>query len=218
MSSFRERYEAVFRAFGRPLDARCAMSEATLAKAEARLGVRIPRALREYYAVAGREERFNLVDQRLLPPSRWEVDSKRLVFMEENQVVCIWGVSLRRFGSSDPPVSEGFPDGEGASWVPLKRTSSAFLMAMLHRQAVCGGLPHVRFGEEIPAATFKARFRKRDWTSYGKLKGEEYFSRPGQVIALSREGFRDGRWTISIAAGTRDGLRSLADELGLGAG
>lgn len=218
MTPFRERYQAVFRDFGYPLGKGCALSDAMLARAEERLGMRIPTALREYYAVAGGEKRFNMADQRLLPPSKWRIESNRLVFMEENQAVCVWGVSVRNPRADDPPVSEGSPDDEAASWVPLKRRCSVFLMAMLHRQALCGGLPHCRFGAAIPAATLAARFRKREWMSYGELKGEEYFSRPGQVVALSREGFWNRRWTISIAAGTRDGLYSLAEELGLGAG
>src|SRR4051812_28923382 len=95
MMPFKNVYQQLFQAFGYPLSERTALSSGVLAEAEKRLGVRVPAALREYYLVAGRERRFNACCNRLLPPSEWAVDKQRLVFMEENQAVCCWGVSIR---------------------------------------------------------------------------------------------------------------------------
>jgi hypothetical protein len=88
MTSFQTLYQTIFDTFGYPLGASASLPPAELAEAEQRLGMRLPAALRDYYLVAGRETQFNTCCHRLLPPSKWFVEKKRLVFMEENQMVC----------------------------------------------------------------------------------------------------------------------------------
>src|SRR5262245_9327844 len=118
MASFKEYYRTLFRTFGYPLAKRSAMPPEVITAAEKRLGVRVPGALRYYYLVAGRERRFNTSLNRLLSPSQWAIDKKRLIFMEENQAVVVWGVSLRfRNKSNDPPISQGVNE-EPISWHP----------------------------------------------------------------------------------------------------
>src|SRR5687767_11994054 len=95
MASFKDFYRTVFQTLGYPLTASTALPAGVIATAEKRLGVRVPAALRDYYAVAGRERRFSKCFNRLLRPTKWEVDQQQLVFMEENQSVCWWGVSTR---------------------------------------------------------------------------------------------------------------------------
>jgi hypothetical protein len=58
----------------------------TIQKAEQRLGVRLPQALRDYYLKVG-WHRLNRIHNRRLSPKNIFVDNGCLVFMEENQVV-----------------------------------------------------------------------------------------------------------------------------------
>jgi hypothetical protein len=216
MTPFKSIYQEVFQTFGYPLSERTALSSGVLAEAEKRLGVRVPAALRDYYLVAGRERRFNTCGNRLLPPSEWAVDKQRLVFMEENQAVCCWGVSVRNSGSDDPPVSEGVGDGESTTWYPLHRKCSVFLTAMLHHQAVSGGLPHC-FCESVGLSNASpVRFKKHEWKYYGELKGEEMYSRPNQVFCYSLFDLpmRQG-WIIMAGAKTKRDLQALGSELGV---
>lgn len=216
MRSFKGSYQEVFQRFGYPLSERAHLSPDVLARAEERLGARVPAALRDYYLVAGREKRFNTSCDRLLPPSDWAVDNRRLVFMQENQAVCCWGVSIRNPSSDDPPVSEGVEDDESIAWYPLHRKCSAFLIAMLHHQAISGGLPH-HFHEFIdPSNTSKIRFDKRLWTYCGQLKGEQLYSRPNQVVGFFFLDLPFGqRWTVMAGARTKRDLQAIASEFGV---
>ena len=107
---FTAQYRAIFDRFGYPLTERHGIDETTLDRAAVRLDCKIPEALRAYYVVAGNEKRFNQALQRILPPSGWSVAGKHHAFVEENQAVCQWGVSLRSKGAGDPVISQGFEE------------------------------------------------------------------------------------------------------------
>jgi hypothetical protein len=219
MTSFKSIYREVFQTFGYPLSERTSLSSGELAKAEKRLGVRVPAALRDYYLVAGRERRFNESCNRLLPPSEWGVDKQRLIFMEENQWVCCWGVSVRNPSSDDPPVSEGYlGDDESITWYPLHRKCSVFLTAMLHHQAISDGLPHCFFKDIDTPNISGFHFDKHGWKYYGELKGEEMYSRPNQVLCYSLFPLDLSRrlgWAVFAGAKTKRDLQAIASELGV---
>jgi hypothetical protein len=188
-----------------------------LAEAETRLGVRVPAALRDYYLVAGRERRFNTCCHRLLPPSEWAVEKQRLVFMEENQAVCCWGVSIRNPGSDDPPVSEGVED-ETTTWYPVQRKCSVFLAAMLHQQAASGGFRHCFSGFIDESNASNVTLNTNEWRYYGELKGEKVYSRANQVFCFSPENtlpMRQG-WLVSAGGKTKRDLQAIRVELGVG--
>jgi hypothetical protein len=214
MARFRKYYRSIFRTFGYPLTERTALSPAVLAVAEKRLGVRIPAALRDYYLVAGRERRFNMCHNRLLPPSRWAVDQRRLIFMEENQSVVWWGVSTRNPGSDDPPVSQGIND-EPITWCSEQRKCSVFLTVMLHYQAVTGGF---RFcGSAAAPEQSSYRFEENGWTRYGTVNTLLAFSRPNQVVCLMPEGELSlmPKWLVLAGGKTSADLRAIASDLGV---
>jgi hypothetical protein len=220
VASYEDLYRALFQDFGYPLAGSAALSPRTIEQAEARLGVRAPASLRSYYLVAGRERRFNLGQERLLPPSEWTVEGKKLVFMVENQGVCVWGVSVRAPDAEDPPVSEGQPDDESTAWYGvLKRKCSDFLAAMLHHQAVSGGLAHHALGAFTKTPISAGRLAQQGWKSYGEMKGETCYSRPNQVITVAPVAlpFAKG-WMINAGAKTKRDLDAIRSELGLEAG
>jgi hypothetical protein len=138
--------------------------------------------------------------------------------MEENQVVCRWGVSVRKPGSDDPPVSEGVEDDESMTWYPLSRKCSVFLAAVLHHQAAWGGFPHC-FSESLDSSNpSDIRFNKHKWTYYGELKGEKVYSRPNQVFCYSRFDLPIGQgWMITAGARTKRDLQAIRSELGVSA-
>jgi hypothetical protein len=59
MRDFAREYVRVYSGIGCELKPRDGCPEAEIADAEVRLGIRIPRSLRDYYLVAGRERRLN---------------------------------------------------------------------------------------------------------------------------------------------------------------
>ncbi|WP_262403276.1 hypothetical protein [Actinomadura sp. CNU-125] len=80
----------------------CEASE--LARAEGRLGLALPAAMREAYALFGRRADLTSRQDRLLAPEKLRVDDGMLVYRVENQHVVEWGVPLSRLADDDPPV------------------------------------------------------------------------------------------------------------------
>lgn len=212
MASFQRCYRSLFQTFGCPLSEHAKLSTDVIAAAQKRLGVPIPAALRDYYLVAGRERRFATCYQRILPPSQWTVDKHRLIFMEENQCVVFWGVSVRNPKTKDPPVSQGIND-DPIAWYPEHRKCSVFLAVMLHYQAVNGGL---RFcGQANAPDTSSYRFEEHGWTRYGVVNSLIAYSRPNQVVCLMPPDNLPflTKWSILAGGKTRADLRQISDEL-----
>ena len=117
----------MFVTFGSPLGKSHGVDAAILDKAEKRLGVSIPESLRAYYEIAGNERKFNRSMQRFLSPSNWFIDQKQLVFLDENQSVCQWGVSIKSKGAKDPKVSKGIDHGDDTEWHKEHNQCSIFI-------------------------------------------------------------------------------------------
>src|SRR5260370_818934 len=107
MDVFSEQYRAIFATVGYHLTAKDGTPESDIQVAQERLGIALPDALRSYYLVAGGEKSFNTVHNRLLPPAEWWIDQGKDIFMEENQVVVVWGVPATAERLVDPPVHIG---------------------------------------------------------------------------------------------------------------
>jgi hypothetical protein len=93
-------------AWAQPLADGDGFTEADLATAEDLLGVALPTALREMYLLLGRRPDLTSNHDVLPRPDQLYVDAKgeALVFREENQGVCSWGVLLTDVGQLDPAV------------------------------------------------------------------------------------------------------------------
>jgi hypothetical protein len=87
----------------------------------------IPTSLFDYYSLAGRHW-INENHDRLLPIEKLEWMGGKLVFMEENQAVCLWGIDRADLGEADPIIWRA-DNEEPIRWQPEKRRLSRFLMA-----------------------------------------------------------------------------------------
>ena len=193
---------------------RTSLSPDVLAATEERLGVKVPTVLRDYYLVAGRERRFRACHNRLLPPTEWAIDKKRLIFMEENQSVVWWGVSIRNPDTDDPPVSQGIND-EPITWSPEHRKCSVFLAVMLHYQAVAGGFRFCGWGNAPEPSGYC--FEEQGWTCYGEINSQRAYSRPNQVVCVMPPGDLPFMQSWSVLAGgkTKRDLQAIGAELGI---
>ncbi len=124
--------------------------EATaLATAEAQLGVKLPRALREYYRVTGGHPTLNRSHNRLVEPSHIDFvvgteGEQALVFYEENQEVVVWGILRDDLSLEDPPVRQCRVDANGIwSFWPEAASVSELVCAQAAWNAVQGALPYV---------------------------------------------------------------------------
>ncbi|MFJ6783021.1 SMI1/KNR4 family protein [Streptomyces yangpuensis] len=89
-----------------PLESGDGRPEEELVAAEARLGVRLPAALREAYRLFGRRGDLTSNHDVLLAPAELYVDAagEALVFRHENQGAASWGVLLDALADDDPAV------------------------------------------------------------------------------------------------------------------
>ncbi|MFD0903497.1 hypothetical protein [Actinomadura sediminis] len=89
--------------------------------AEDALGVRLPAALREAYALFGRRPDLHANLHGLLAPEDFYLHAGGVVFREENQGVATWGVLVADLAgggtaAADPPVRMSIDDGPWEPW------------------------------------------------------------------------------------------------------
>ncbi|MGI5493710.1 hypothetical protein [Microtetraspora malaysiensis] len=105
---------------------------AELDAAEERLGLRLPAALREAYALVGLRDDLTGNQDHLLSPGSLYVDEtgEALVYRLENQHVVEWGIPLAELDRDDPPTvfRSDMLNKEAERWAPwIDRLSSAFV-------------------------------------------------------------------------------------------
>jgi hypothetical protein len=205
---FRSRYRHAFRCLVRNPLPRDGFAPARLKDAEARLGVKLPKALWDYYALVGRHK-INQVHNRLLPPDRLDVEKRHLVFMEENQGVVYWGLRRTDLGEKDPTVLQSL-DPEEDPWYSERTRCSDFLIAMLCWQAVGGGLPYTGYSEGLGADAV-GRIR-RAWPFIAKMHGLAAYGSPGQAVCVlsAEESF-----VIHVGARTQRDFRDIEKRAGV---
>jgi hypothetical protein len=94
----------------RPLAPGDGYEESEVAAAEARLGFRLPPALRKLYLRAGRRDDIHRAKNHLIAPEELSVEQGALVVYEENQNLVLWGVRVSDLGRDDPPVVRAYND------------------------------------------------------------------------------------------------------------
>ncbi|MCP5119835.1 MAG: SMI1/KNR4 family protein, partial [bacterium] len=128
-----ERWEILRAAVGQwyePLGPEHGVSQAELDEAEARLGAPLPRALREWYALAGARDDIWSRQDHLLLPRAVQISDGYLVFLIENQSVVDWGIREAACGLEDPPVFVSSADDSG-QWIQENPSVSEFALQFL---------------------------------------------------------------------------------------
>ena len=107
-------------AWSRPLDQRDGCAESELAETEARLGRRLPIAVREAYRLLGTRDDLTRNHDRLLQPHELEVDDGHwLVCRVQNQHSALWAVDLTDPDEPDPPTRWRDPTTSTRTWRPF---------------------------------------------------------------------------------------------------
>ncbi|MFF3018393.1 SMI1/KNR4 family protein [Streptomyces sp. NPDC057939] len=174
--------------------------EEELRRAEDRLGLLLPTALREAYLLFG--GRRGMIDHQdpMLPPAELFVhedpDSAAVpVHRAENQGCAFWGVRLRDLGKSDPPVVVLTPDG----WRPFMDRLSVACVELVLSEALLADEP-LYDACELPADVVDAvpalfeRVALPDHPMWTGADGSpvRWFSAPG--LLLRQDGTVGGSW------------------------
>src|SRR6266568_4776093 len=113
--------------------------DAELDAAEARLGLRLPAALREAYALFGRRNDLVRNQDVLLRPEKLYVFEGALVYQVENQACARWGVLLADLEAEDPAavVRSDLADKSQERWEPWSPKLSVALVEMVMVETLC---------------------------------------------------------------------------------
>jgi hypothetical protein len=216
---FTDSYQATFATLGVRLCSEDGCPAADIEHAERRLAANLPRSLKEYYLVAGREKRINQFHDRLLPPEKLFLDSGHVVFMEENQWVVYWGVPAVQEMKPDIAVFQGVNRRDkGIEWHPEHDSCFAFLNVMAVWHASFGGAAaHTAIGyvdETITRATLDEQ-----WQLVGEVNAMRAYKRAEQAVCfLKWEDFIQKHrklpaWRVFAVAASEDELSQLQASL-----
>jgi hypothetical protein len=205
--SFTTSYRSVLKLLDIKPTSRDASSERQLDKAEHRLGTKLPKALRSYYALFGKHK-LNRTHNRLLAPEDLFVAKGRLVFMEENQNVVYWGVPCRS-AALDPPVFQT-TDPEDGPWCRECAHCSKFLAVMFCWQSVQSPYGHVGFSH--PTDREAVRKVAKRWTFIGRMRELTAYAANGQPVCVLAEGKSA---TVQVSASSEKGLVDFAARYGV---
>ena len=128
-----ERWAALRKLIGqwyRPLNKSDGMPYVELDQAEQSLGVGLPAAFREWYALSGNRSEIWSGQDKLLIPKELSIQDDVLVFYVENQGVVRWGIPVASLSHEDPPVVVESVD-ERAKWIIQNDWLSAFALQRL---------------------------------------------------------------------------------------
>jgi hypothetical protein len=208
-SSFSASYADVAERLGADISATHAVPENELAHAERRLGVGLPRAVREYYAVLGAEAQLNRGHNRLIPVNDLEVAQDHIAFLEENQAVVFWAFRTSDAATDDPPVYQ-CPNVEHFESNLEHDRCSNFLSVMLVWQAAMGGLPF-DLSSAVPASIHT---ELSDWTRVGTVQELTVYVRDRVALAVLPW---DDEVRAFLASSDKLSLEKAARALGLDA-
>jgi hypothetical protein len=114
--------------------------EADLLTVDDRLGIRLPAAVREAYAVFGRGRIRTSEQDWLLAPADLYVEGEVLVFWVENRRAALWGVPLAGLTLDDPPVVYR-ERTHGHGWLPFLDRFSLACLEMVLSESVLSDSP-----------------------------------------------------------------------------
>jgi hypothetical protein len=109
------------------------IDEQTVVQNENRLGIKLPKILREYYLQLGNHTELNQSHNYLVLPQELQFQNNDFLgFYSENQFVVLWALKKSDLDLDNPPVYAIFDEE-----IELESPSlSAFLTAMAYLQAV----------------------------------------------------------------------------------
>lgn len=123
---------------GRKVQQADGISASEIEKAEICLGFDFPEVLRYFYLLIGNQPLFMSSFQRILKPDEVYREGDKVVFAEENQNVCYWGIQLQDIFNEEIMVFQCNNDGS-LEWYSEKINLGAFLKLLLYYQCAQGG-------------------------------------------------------------------------------
>ena len=160
----------------------------------------LPRVLMDYYAELGASDTINRTHDRLLGPKELRFTERFLVFYEECNKKCVWGIHRRDLKKKNPPVYFSEDETELESWRIESDNLTDFLDVMSCAQAIfaldycCEEVINISQRE---AQYIRERFRSRSKKLSNWTRVEFFGNYWDSVIALMP---RDDRFDMLYAS------------------
>ncbi len=209
MHGYQKLYRHTFKTLGRRLTSKDEVSEEAILNAERRLGIRMPKALVDFYRSAGRAADYTSAFNRLLAPDELAIESGKLFFLEENQAVVLWGTDAGASPTDDPPVFQA-TNAEPLVWERVNSRCSVFLLVMIHREAAFGGAMANAATAAVDGNLVETL--DLDWSFVGEVNGLRAYNRRGSAICFLRW---EDEWRVFAGFTSATAMKAVASELGV---
>jgi len=137
---------------GRPLSENDGINNTIIQQAESRLGIKLPEALKEFYALMGNLEIFTSSFECFMTPDELEYEDSMLIFLDENQGVCQWAVNI--IDDEDATVYMVTINDDKPIWHSEEVTLEEFLKVVMYLQYAEGGC---EYGYAVYESDFEDR-------------------------------------------------------------
>ncbi len=135
---------------GRALKNKDGMSAREVETAQSHCGCAFPEALSVFYRLLGNLNAFMSSFQIFIEPYR---KGDYLIFLEENQGVCYWGINIHEMVNEDVKIYMCTDiDAEQPEWYSEEITLEEFLIAIMYYQCAQGGY---QYGSAIYKSDFE---------------------------------------------------------------
>lgn len=203
MNDFISQYRAAFEAVGRPLTAADAISEEELEAAQQWLGHKLPKALLDFYRVAGKTDYFRN-SWKLSPLNELLIEEGRLIFFGDVYYTFWFGLDLPII-SEDPSVI--FSEGYSACGL-----CSLFLSCCLYQEATEGGMP---FTAESIVMNSTMEQLKSQWESPIELDHWHIYKHKERVVFLWSRNESCTEWGLNLGVMKHSDIEATAHELNI---
>ena len=123
---------------GRHLTEQDGMIISEIETVEHSLGLKLPAALRDFHLLIGKLDMFISSFEQFVEPY---IKGEMLVFLEENQGVCIWGINIRDSENETVFMCTDF-ETDNPEWYSEKVSLTDFLTILMYYQVAQGGYDH----------------------------------------------------------------------------
>ena len=141
--------ETAEKLMGRSLEKNDGLSIEIIEETELLLDIKLPKYLKDFYSKIGNIQLFTKSFNKIIDIDKLYFKDDKLVFLEENQEVCIWGINIYE---EDPIVYQNSND----EWYSEEVILSEFLNIIMYYQCAQG----YKNVENIDAKNIKEKINK----------------------------------------------------------
>lgn len=219
-------FHSLFERFDRPLRAQDGIAQSELDLAEARLGIRIPDRLRDYYLLVSNNKPIfhrgtiavylaNTPEEQLPHGSELSVIHDHLFFCRGDYGGNKWGIPLADLDQPDPPVNVVVdPDADPWQWIPFQDTLSGFLLSLFYYLGTHGGLRYGAVFDSSPELVARIKDIFPVAAVFGNTLVPTDYIFKYEFFGREREMFSVVEDKIWLATGREDWREEVRKELG----